>query len=397
MELTKGAEELYQWTVDIRRHLHRHPELSFQEYKTADFIEQKLREAGITQFERKANTGISGIIEGKSGGPVIALRADIDALPIQEQNTHGFQSENPGCMHACGHDVHTASLLGTLRLLRQFKDHLKGSVKFIFQPGEERLPGGAKLMIAEGVLENPRVQSMYGQHVMPLIDSGKVGFRSGLYMASADELYIRIKGKGGHAAHPHQNIDPVAVAAQVITSLQQLVSRLSKPAVPTVLSIGKVIANGATNIIPDEVYMEGTLRTFNEEWRMKAHEHIVHICHSVCDAFGATAEVDIRKGYPFLHNDEALSERSKEWAIELLGKEKVVDLEIWPAGEDFAYYSQELPSCFYRLGTRNEAKGITHMLHTPRFDADEEAFKTGIALMSWLSIRELDFLHDQQT
>lgn len=299
-------------------------------------------------------------------------------------------------MHACGHDVHTASLLGTLRILQQFKAHLKGSVKFIFQPGEERLPGGASLMIAEGVLQNPEVQSIYGQHVMPLIESGKVGFRSGLYMASADEIYIRIMGKGGHAAHPHQNIDPVAIAAQVITALQQVVSRFAKPATPSVLSFGKVIADGATNIIPNEVYMEGTFRTFNEEWRTQAHERIRQICTSICEAYGAKAEVDIRKGYPFLHNDEALTERSREWAIELLGREKVVDLEIWPAGEDFAYYSQLLPSCFYRLGTRNEARSITHMLHTPLFDADEEAFKTGLALMSWLSLKELEYLHAKQ-
>lgn len=393
LELTAAAEALHSWTVDIRRHLHRYPELSFQEFKTAQYIEEKLKEAGITQFERKAKTGITGVIEGLSDGPVIALRADIDALPIQEKNTHGFQSENAGCMHACGHDVHTASLLGTLNLLHQFRSQLKGSVKFVFQPGEERLPGGASLMIEEGVLQNPEVKSMYGQHVMPLIETGKVGFRSGLYMASADEIYIRVIGKGGHAAHPHQNIDPVAITAQLITALQQVVSRFAKPAIPSVLSFGKVIADGATNIIPNEVYLEGTFRTFNEDWRNEAHEHIRKISKAICEGYGAKVELDIRKGYPFLHNDEALTERSKAWAIELLGEERVLDLEIWPAGEDFAYYSQLVPSCFYRLGTRNEARGITHMLHTPLFDADEEAFKTSIALMGWLTIKELDYLY----
>lgn len=396
MSLKDHLKELsdvhFGWVRSVRRHLHQYPELSFKEYETAKFIEQKLAEIGLTEWERCAETGITGVIEGLEGGPVVALRADIDALPIQELNEVDYQSKNAACMHACGHDVHTASLLGCLKLLYETRQQWKGSIKYVFQPGEERLPGGASLMIKEGVLKNPDVRSMYGQHVMPLIEAGKVGFRSGLYMASADEIYIRVKGKGGHAAHPHQAIDPVAAAAQMIISLQQVVSRKAKPAMPSVLSFGKVQANGSTNILPDEVYLEGTFRTFDESWREEAHTWIKRIAEHSCEALGATAEVNIQKGYPHLKNDAELTKRSKQAAIELLGADKVEDLELWPAGEDFAFYSQEVDSCFYRLGIRNEHKGIVHNLHTPYFDIDEEALKTGMLLMSWLAINEMQHL-----
>jgi len=288
--------------------------------------------------------------------------------------------------------VHTSSLLGVAKILKEFTNDFEGSIKFIFQPGEEKIPGGASMLIAEGVLENPKVERIIGQHVMPLLPAGKVGFRKGMYMASADEIYITINGKGGHGAHPHTLIDPVVIGAQVITALQQVVSRNAKPAIPSVLSIGKVIANGATNIIPDEVYMEGTFRTFDETWRAEAHELIKKTVNGICQAMGATSDVEVRVGYPFLENDIALTESAKQHAIEYLGEENVTDLEIWPAGEDFAFYTREIPGTFYRLGIRNESKGIVSNLHTPTFDIDEDALITSVGLMSYLAIKELESL-----
>ena len=373
-----------------RRHLHRHPELSFQEFETTKFIAAKLQESG---FDLQKITETGGYIDLKGKNPskrIIALRGDIDALPILEQNTTEYASQNTGVMHACGHDVHTTCVLGAIYILNQLKDEFEGTIRCIFQPGEEKLPGGASIMIKNGVLKNPSVEKIFGQHVMPLIDAGKVGFRSGLYMASADEIYIKVIGKGGHGAHPHMNIDPVVIAAQIITELQTVVSRHAKPSIPSVLSIGKVIAEGATNIIPNEVYMEGTFRTFDEEWRMRAHTIIEKICNDIATMHGAKCDVEVKKGYPFLKNDTTLSENARNWAVEYLGEENVEDLEIWPAGEDFAYFSQEIPACFYRLGIRNESKQITSMLHTPTFDIDEEALKVGAGLMAYLAINELN-------
>ncbi|PCJ64530.1 MAG: N-acyl-L-amino acid amidohydrolase [Bacteroidetes bacterium] len=375
--------------VSTRRHLHSNPELSFEEFETTKFIASKLKDNGF-DLQKITETGGYIDIKGKNpGSRTIALRGDIDALPISEQNEKEYTSKNEGVMHACGHDVHTTCLLGAIQILNELKDEFEGTIRCIFQPGEEKLPGGASIMIKNGVLKNPRVEKILGQHVMPLIDAGKVGFRSGLYMASADEIYIKVIGKGGHGAHPHQNIDPVVIAAQIITQLQTVVSRHTKPSIPSVLSIGKVIANGATNIIPNEVYMEGTFRTYDEEWRMKAHTLIEKICNDIAEAHGAKCEAEVRKGYPFLKNDEDLSNNAQAWAVEYLGAENVEDLEIWPAGEDFAYYSQEIPACFYRLGIRNEAEGITSMLHTPTFDVDEKALKVGAGLMAYLAVREL--------
>ncbi len=384
-ELSKG---MHQQLVEIRRHLHQNPELSFEEFKTTSFINQTLQKLGFDQLNTLTETGGFIDIHGKAGGgKLIALRADIDALPIEELNEVEYKSKNQGIMHACGHDVHTTCLLGAMIILKELQEHWKGSIRCIFQAGEERLPGGASMLIKEGVLK-PNVSSIHGQHVMPLIPAGKVGFRPGLYMASADEIYIRVKGKGGHGAHPHMNIDPVIIAAEIITELQTVVSRHAKPSIPTVVSIGKVIAEGSTNIIPDEVYMEGTLRTYDEEWRMRAHELIVTICNEKAKTHGAQCEVEVRKGYPFLLNDEDLTKKSRKWAEDYLGKDKVEDLEIWPAGEDFAYYSQQIPACFYRLGTRNEEAGITSMVHTPTFDIDESALITGAGLMAWLAIQQ---------
>lgn len=377
--------------VAIRDHLHMFPELSFEEFKTTEYIDRILTEQGFDALKRLTETG--GYIDIKGKNPeakMIALRADIDALPIQEQNNNPYSSQNEGVMHACGHDVHTTSLIGAMKILRDLSEHWEGTVRCIFQPGEERLPGGASLMIDQGVLKNPDVEKIYGQHVMPLVEAGKVGFKSGLYMASADEIYITVKGKGGHGAHPHLNIDPVAISAQLISNLQTVVSRRAKPSIPTVLSIGKVIAEGSTNIIPDEVYMEGTFRTYDEEWRMQAHDMIRTICNDTCKLHGATCEVEVRKGYPFLFNHEEITQNARSLAVEYLGEENVVDLELWPAGEDFAFYSQQIPACFYRLGVRNEEKGITSMVHTPTFDIDVESLKVGAGLMAWLAINELN-------
>ncbi len=376
--------------VATRRHLHSNPELSFKEFNTTAYIAAKLKENG---FDLQQITETGGYIDLKGKNPekrTIALRGDIDALPIIEDSKKDYCSKNQGVMHACGHDVHTTNVLGAIHILSQLKDEFEGTVRCIFQPGEEKLPGGASIMIKNGVLKNPEVEKIIGQHVMPLIDAGKVGFRSGLYMASADEIYIKVIGKGGHGAHPHMNIDPVAISAHIITQLQTIVSRRAKPSMPSVLSIGKVIANGATNVIPNEVNMEGTFRTFNEDWRAEAHFLIENMCRQIAETHGATCQVEVRKGYPYLKNDVDFSDQAKLWAIEYLGEENVEDLEIWPAGEDFAYFSQEIPACFYRLGIRNKEQGITSMLHTPTFDIDEEALRVGAGLMAYLALKELE-------
>lgn len=373
-----------------RRHLHANPELSFQEYKTATFVEQQLKSFGISNIEKKAGTGLLAIIEGKNPGKkVIALRGDMDALPIVELNDVSYKSTNPGVMHACGHDVHTASLLGAAKILNEIKEEFEGTVKLIFQPGEELIPGGASLMIKDKALENPRPSGIIGQHVMPLIPVGKVGFRKGMYMASADELYITVKGKGGHGAMPESLVDPVLIASHMIVALQQVVSRNASPKIPSVLSFGRVEALGATNIIPNEVKIQGTFRTLNEEWRSKAHGHMVSIAKGIVEGMGGELDFEIRRGYPFLKNAEELTERAQQASIQYLGQENVVDLDIWMAAEDFSYYTQEIDGCFYRLGTRNEAKGIVSGVHTPTFDIDEDAMEIGAGLMAWIAIHEL--------
>lgn len=375
--------------VEIRRHLHAHPELSFQEEQTARYVEGILQEMGLEPV-RMANTGIICMIEGGQPGPVVALRGDMDALPIKEENSASYCSQNDGVMHACGHDVHTTCVLGAAMILNEVKSDLKGSIKLIFQPGEEKLPGGASILIKEGALENPRPQAIFGQHVFPELEAGKVGFRAGKYMASADEVYLTIKGKGGHAALPHKNIDPVAATAQVLITLQQVASRKANPLMPTVLSFGKIEANGATNVIPDKVEVAGTFRTFDEEWRIEAHEWIKRIAEETASAFGASCDVRIEKGYPFVNNDEALTARARAAAEAYLGEENVVDLEMRASGEDFSYYTQVMPGSFHRLGVRNEAKGIVHPVHTPQFDVDESCLNVGSGLMAWLAIEELN-------
>ena len=384
------AQAYKQEVIANRRHLHSHPELSFKEYETAAFVAEKLKEIGITEIESKATTGWSALIKGKNPDKkVVALRADMDALPIIEANEVPYKSQNPGVMHACGHDAHTASLLGAAKILHEVRDQFEGTIKLIFQPGEEIIPGGASLMIKDKVLENPRPQYILGQHVMPMIPAGKVGFRSGLYMASADELYLTIKGKGGHGAMPETFIDPVLISAHLLVALQQIVSRVANPKIPSVLSFGRVEALGATNIIPNEVKIQGTFRTLDEAWRAKAHEKMRQIAEGIVEGMGGQLDFEIRKGYPFLKNNPELTARSVAAAQTYLGAENVLDLDIWMAAEDFAYFSQEIDGCFYRLGTRNEARGITSGVHTPTFDIEEEALEIGAGLMAWLAVSEL--------
>jgi amidohydrolase len=375
--------------VHNRQHLHRHPELSFQEHETAKFVAEKLYELGLAP-QPMAETGVVAVIEGRNPGrKVIALRADMDALPIVEANDVPYKSTVPGVMHACGHDAHTASLLGTARILSELRGQFEGTVKLIFQPGEEKIPGGASLMIRDGALLNPAPAQILGQHVMPRLPVGTIGFREGMYMASTDELYITVRGKGGHGAMPESFVDPVLIASHLVVALQQVVSRMGTPRIPSVLSIGKVQAHGATNIIPNEVTMEGTFRTMNEEWREQAHRRMKKLAEGLAESMGGSCEFDIRRGYPFLVNEPELTRRTRQAATAYMGAENVVDLDIWMAGEDFAFYTQQIDGCFYRLGTGNEARGITSGVHTPTFDIDEAALEIGAGLMAWLAVQEL--------
>ncbi|MHB8206636.1 M20 metallopeptidase family protein [Mucilaginibacter sp.] len=383
------AKTIFDDVVANRRHLHSHPELSFHEVETSAFVAKKLDELGLT-YERMADNGLVALIKGeKPSDQVVALRADMDALPILEANDVPYKSQNTGVMHACGHDAHTSSLLGTAKILTSLKSEFGGTVKLIFQPAEEKLPGGASLMIKEGVLQNPTPQAVLGQHVMPFIEAGKVGFRAGKYMASADEIYVTVKGRGGHAAQPQQNIDPVLITAHILTALQQVVSRFADPKTPSVLSFGKVIANGATNVIPNEVYLEGTFRTMDEKWRAEAHIKMKKLAEGIAESMGGSCDFNIMKGYPFLVNEEKLTASARGFAEEYLGKENVLDLDIWMAAEDFAYYSQVADSCFYRLGTRNESRGITSSVHTPTFDVEESALQLSTGLMAYLAVKQL--------
>lgn len=385
------AAQFHPDAVARRRHLHMHPELSFQEVQTGQYIARQLRDWGIEYKHGMAGNGVVALIRGKKPGKrVVALRADMDALPIREANVVPYKSQNEGVMHACGHDVHTASLLGAVRILHSLREQFGGAVKCIFQPGEERLPGGASIMIREGVLRNPAPASIFGQHVHPPLRAGMVGFKAGMYMASADEIYVTVKGHGGHGAMPHECIDPVVIAAQIIVTLQQIVSRYSDPGTPSVLTFGKINSTGgATNIIPNEVKLEGTFRTMHEKWRAEAHKRMKRIAEGMARSMGGACEFNIVKGYPVLFNHEALTARARQWAVEFLGADRVADLPMRMTAEDFAWYSQEMPACFYRLGTGNPERGITSPIHTDTFDIDESALETGMGLMAWLAVKEL--------
>jgi amidohydrolase len=390
-EIKRLSNKFSSEVVADRRHLHAHPELSFQETETSKFVYGKLEGLRILDLKNVAGTGLVGVIRGKNPEKkVVALRADMDALPITEVNEVPYKSQNPGVMHACGHDAHTSSLLGVARILNELKDQFEGTVKFIFQPGEEKAPGGASMMIKEGALENPKPKSMLGQHVAPQIPVGKVGFREGIYMASSDEIYIKVIGKGGHAAMPDNNIDPVVIASHIIIALQQIVSRFANPKIPTVLSFGKIVANGATNVIPNDVYIEGTFRTMNENWRKEAKVKMKKMAEAIADGMGAKCEFNFMDGYPYLENNPALTQRMRNCAIEYLGKENVIELDLWMASEDFAFYTHHVDACFYRLGVRNEEKGIIYPVHTPTFDIDEKALEVGSGMMAWLALNELN-------
>ena len=370
--------------IDVRHHLHAHPELSYQEVETSRFIQNKLQSYQIP-FVVIAGTGVVGIIEGRNPGKTVtALRADMDALPITEENEVDYKSTNPGVMHACGHDVHTTCLLGAAKILSELKQTWEGTVKLIFQPGEEKNPGGASIMIKEGVLENPAPERIFALHVHPGLEAGKLSFRGGMVMASADEIYITIRAKGGHAAAPQFTADPILIASHLIISLQQIVSRNNNPFNPTVLSITSFQGGNATNIIPSEVKLMGTFRAMNEEWRFKAHELIRKQSADLVHSMGAEIDITIDIGYPFVLNNEALSAAARKRGEEYLGKEHVEETELRMGAEDFAYYSHQIPGCFFRLGAGNKAKGISNGVHTPVFNIDESAIEIGIGMMALL-------------
>ena len=390
-QIKKIAAKYKAEIISHRRHLHMHPELSFQEENTGKYIAQFLTDLGIPHTTGWVEHGVVATIEGAHDGPTIALRGDIDALPIQEANDVAYKSTHKGKMHACGHDVHTASLMGVAKILWEIKDQLRGTVRLIFQPGEEKLPGGASLMIKEGVLANPKPLAIYGQHVHPPLEVGKVGYRSGMYMASADEVYLTVNGRGGHGALPHNCIDTVLMSARIIEALQAVVARHCNPNIPSVLSFGKINSEGgATNVIPDTVRIEGTFRTMNEEWRYEAHKHIKRIAVHTAQAMGGTCDVDIHIGYPCLINHPTETDYVHQGMVDYLGEDNVVELPIRLTAEDFSYYSQVSDACFYRLGTGNKSKGITSPVHTPTFDVDEDALEIGMGLMAYLAVQRLD-------
>ncbi len=370
--------------ISIRHHLHAHPELSYQEFETSSFIQAELTKYGIP-FQIMGTTGVIGLIEGKNPKKrTIALRADIDALPIQEENTVPYKSTKPGIMHACGHDVHTSCVLGAARILHDLKEEWEGTVKLIFQPGEEKNPGGASILIKEGVLENPKPDAIFGMHVHPGLPVGKLSFRGGKVMASADELYFTIKGKGGHAAAPHLTVDPILIASHLIISLQQIISRNNNPIQPSVLSITAFNGGTATNIIPEEVKLMGTFRAMDESWRFKAHELIRRNAQSLVEAMGGKLDLHIDVGYPTVYNHEALNLQTRALSELYVGEEQVEETELRMGAEDFGYYSQKIPGCFFRLGVMNLEKGITSGVHTPTFNIDEKAIEIGMGLMAWL-------------
>ena len=389
--IRRQAEEYYSEIVDIRRHIHRHPELSKQEKNTMDFIGSRLREYGISFKDNVGGFGIVGIIEGREPqSACLALRADMDALPINETNEVGYKSINPGIMHACGHDVHMACLLGAAKILSGLKEQFRGTVKLFFQPSEESYPGGAIQMIQAGVMENPKPDFVIGQHVFPFLIAGEAGFRPGMFMASTDEFFITVKGKGGHGAMPQTTVDPILIASHIVVALQQIVSRNANPLVSTVVTVGKFIGEGRTNVIPDTVRLEGTVRTFDEEWRMQVHDIIRRIANGISEAMGGSCEFTVSRGYPFVFNNEDLTRKLISHAGEYLGENSVKPMEPKMGAEDFAYFAREVPGCLFGLGTADPAAGTGPNLHTAGFNIDESAIKTGMGLMAWLAVQVLN-------
>lgn len=387
MDLKKLVADNLEEFISFRHHIHSNPELSFQEKNTSDFIAEKLSSwnidftRGLGALEQgKEGTGIVAILKGKNPeSKVIALRADMDALPITELNEVSYKSKNVGVMHACGHDVHSTCMLGAAKILQQTKENWEGTIKLIFQPGEEKHPGGASLLIRDKVLENPKPQAIFALHVYPHLPYGKVGYRAGQYMASADEIYITVKGKGGHAALPHQTVDPIIIAANLLVSLQQIISRNCNPLQPSVLSFGKIQGGNAGNVIPSEVKIEGTLRCMDETWRAKAHELIKKHTIELCRALGGDADVEIPMGYPSLFNNPEVTAKVKTIAENTVGKENTVELDLRMAAEDFSFYTHEVPGCFFRIGTSFEDK-FTYPVHNAQFDIYDKAISIGVEM-----------------
>jgi hippurate hydrolase len=378
------AKEFAPAQIAVRHHLHANPELSYQEFETAKYVKAQLAAMGIAS-DQKATTGLVAVIEGKNpASRIIALRADMDALPIQEQNEVPYKSTVTGVMHACGHDVHTTILLGAAKILVATKDSWEGTVKLFFQPGEEKNPGGASYMIRDGALQNPAPEAIVALHVHPGLETGKLSFRKGRVMASADEIYMTIKGPGGHAASPHLATDTILIASHIIISLQQIISRNRNPVSPSVLSICSVQGGNTTNVIPSEVKLMGTFRAMDEAWRYKAHDLITKTSKGVAESMGAEIDVLIDVGYPTVDNDPAFTDIAWKLADDYMGAQNVLETEMRMGAEDFGYYSQVIPGCFFRLGVRNEAAGIIHNVHTPHFNIDENAIEIGMGMMAWL-------------
>jgi amidohydrolase len=382
--LTRSSE-IKDEIIRIRRHFHQNPELSYKEFQTAAFIREWLSKNGISYREGIAGTGIIGTIKGEApGGKVIAVRAEMDALPVTERNITGYASLNPGIMHACGHDAHLAMLLGSARLLNGMRELFGGTILLIFQPGEEKSPGGAKLMIETGELHKPKPDIILAQHVLPELETGKVGYRSGRYMASCDEIYITVTGRGGHAALPGLTTDQILIASTLVVRLKEKISQLqAENHIPTVLGIGRISGEGATNIIPEKVEIAGTFRTFSEEWRKAALQEIKNTASEIAAQFGVSVDVNIAEGYPVLVNDENLTAAAVKLSSELLGEENIETYDTRMSSDDFSFYSAVAPSLYYRVGIKKKGSEM-RKLHTSDFDIDEEGLQTGVMNLCWL-------------
>jgi len=371
--------------LEWRRHLHSHPELSWKEFETTEFILNELKKLGIEDISRPLKTGLVAKIENGKG-KCVALRADIDALPITEQNTCSYKSQNDGVMHACGHDVHSTCLLGAAKYLIENRDKWQGTIVLIFQPSEEKQPSGAEALIKAGVIEDSKIEAILGLHVTPELEVGKLGFREGPFMASADEIYMTVIGKGGHGASPHLCIDPIVLSAHIILALQNLVSRYVDPKIPTVLTFGDIHGSGATNIIPEKVELKGTLRTFDEKWRKEAQQKTKEIAQGIATSFGGDCVIDIPEGVPFVNNEPVLTKKISLLAEHLLGKENVVVMPLRMGAEDFSFYGHHCAASFFRLGTGNDKKGTTITVHNSRFEIDEDALIVGSSAMAKMAI-----------
>lgn len=389
MNIKKSAFELKDKLIEMRRHFHQYPEIGFEEVKTSEYIADTLSKLDMEVKTGIAKTGVVGILKG-DGDKTIGLRADMDALPVSEQNDVEYKSRQEGKMHACGHDSHMSMLLGAATILSQIKEQLKGTVKFIFQPSEESLPGGAKRMIEEGVLESPKVDAIFGMHVDPTIETGKIGYKSGPFMAFSSEFNIVLKGKGGHAAVPQASIDPIVMASDVIQELQKIVSRWTSPIEPIVLTIGSIHSGTAFNIIPETAKMEGTTRVVNMDLAKKIPHKIETILKNITEIYGGSYEFKFLPGYPALINDKQFTNFVSRVIENLFGKENALELEEpLMGGEDFAYYLQKVPGTFLRLGSANDEKESTYPWHHPRFNIDEDVLPIGTSLFAACSLEYL--------